>query len=48
MKALQPQLKIIGSFNPFTTNVPRHIGTSQLISIANQLTGFYMMENISR
>ena len=25
------------------TNVPHHIETSQLICIANQLTGFYMM-----
>ena len=33
-------------FNPLTTNVPHHIETSQLIYIANQLTGFYMMENI--
>ena len=33
-------------FNPLTTNVPHHIETSQLICIANQLAGFYMMENI--
>ena len=32
--------------NPLTTNVPHHIETSQLILIANQLTGFYMMGNI--
>ena len=32
--------------NPLTTNVPHHIETSQLISNANQLTGFYMMGNI--
>ena len=31
-----------------TTNVLRHIETSQLICRANQLTGFYMMENIGR
>ena len=31
------------TFNPLATNVPHHIGTSQLISIANQLTGFYMI-----
>ena len=30
------------------TNVPHHIETSQLICIANQLTGFYMIENIGR
>ena len=30
-------------FNPLTTNVPHHIETSQLICIANQLTGFYIM-----
>ena len=30
------------SINPLTTNVPHHIETSQLICIANQLTGFYM------
>ena len=28
------------------TNVPHHIETSQLTCIANQLTGFYMIENI--
>ena len=32
--------------NPLTTNAPHHIETSQLIYIANQLTGFYMMGNI--
>ena len=32
-------------FNPLTINVPHHIEASQLISNANQLTGFYMMEN---
>ena len=36
------------SFNPLTTSVPYHIETSQFISNANQLTGFYMMGNISR
>ena len=34
--------------NPLTTNVTHHIETSQLICILNQLTGFYMMGNISR
>ena len=34
--------------NPLMTNVPLHIETSQLICIANQLTGFYMMGNIGR
>ena len=34
------------SFNPLMTNVPHHIETSQLTCIANQLTGFYMIENI--
>ena len=33
-------------FNLLTTNVSHHIETSQLICIANQLTGFYMMGNI--
>ena len=28
------------SFNPLTTSVSYHIETSQLIFIANQLTGF--------
>ena len=32
--------------NPLTTNVLDHIESSQLICSANQLTGFYMMENI--
>ena len=35
-------------FNPLTINVSYHIETSQLIYIANQLTGFYMMGNIGR
>ena len=34
--------------NPLTTNVPHCIETSQLIFIASQLTGFYMMGNIGR
>ena len=32
--------------NPFTTNVPHHIETIQLICNPNQLTGFYMIGNI--
>ena len=28
-----------------TTNVPHHIETSQLVCIANQVTGLYMMGN---
>ena len=36
------------SINPLTTNVPHQIETSQLICIANQLTGFYLMGNIGR
>ena len=38
----------LDSLNPLTTNVPHYIETSQLICIANQLTGFYMMGNIGR
>ena len=34
--------------NPLTTNALHHIETSQLICIANQLTGFYIMTNIGR
>ena len=34
--------------NPLTTGVSHHIETNQLICRANQLTGFYMMGNISR
>ena len=34
------------SLNALTTNVPHDKETSQLICIANQLTGFYMMGNI--
>ena len=37
---------IQSDFNPLRTNVPHHIETSQLTCNANQLTGFYMMENI--
>ena len=33
-------------FNPLTTNDSHHIETSQMICIANQLTGFYMIGNI--
>ena len=39
---------ITRNFNPWTTNDPYHIETKQLITIANQLIGFYMLENISR
>ena len=34
--------------NLLTTNVPHYIETSQLVCIANQLTGFYIMRNIGR
>ena len=34
--------------NPLTINVRHHIETSQLICIANQLGGFYMMRNTGR
>ena len=34
--------------NLLTTNVNHHIETTQLIFNASQLTGFYMMRNISR
>ena len=34
--------------NPLTTNVSHDIETSQLICSANQLTGFYIMENTGR
>ena len=37
---------LMSSFIPLTINVPHHIETSQLICIADQLTGFYMMRNI--
>ena len=37
---------VLVTFDPLTTNVPHHIETSQLISNANLLTGFYMMGNI--
>ena len=35
-------------FNQLTTNVPNQIETSQLICSANQLTGLYIVRNISR
>ena len=38
--------RFYGLFNPSMTNVPRHIETSQLICIANQLTGLYILMNI--
>ena len=34
--------------NPFTANAPYHIETNQLICIANQLIGFYVMGNVGR
>ena len=34
--------------NLLTTSVRHHTETSQFICIANQMTGFYMMENIGR
>ena len=34
--------------NPLTANVPHHIKTTQLICIANQLTGFSMIGNNGR
>ena len=34
--------------NLLTTNLPKHIETTQLIWNANQLTGFYMMGDIGR
>ena len=39
---------IDSKIKPLTTNVLHHIETSQLICIADQLTGFYMMGNIGR
>ena len=41
-------LIISGKLEVLTTNVPHHIETSQVICIANELTGFYMMGNIGR
>ena len=38
--------RIFDYVNPLRTNVLHHIGTSQLICNAKQLTGFYMMRNI--
>lgn len=34
--------------NPLMTDAPHHTETSQMIGIANQLTGFYVMGNIDR
>ena len=45
LKLMPPNL--ICCFNPLTTRVPNRMETSRLICIANQLTGFYVMENIS-
>ena len=36
------------TINSLTTNVPHHTETIQLICIANQWTGFYMMGRIGR
>ena len=41
-------LTLFSQSNPLTTNVPEHIETSQLICIANQLTGFFIMGDIGR
>ena len=35
-------------FNTLTINVPQYIETIQLISSANQLTGYYMMGKTDR
>ena len=40
--------KIQRYINPLMTNVSHHIENSELICRANQLTGFYVMENIGR
>ena len=39
---------VLRFFNPLMTIVPHPIETSQLTCNADQLTGFYMMENIGR
>ena len=41
--SLEMNILLVSIVNPFTANVPRHVETSQLIYIANQLTGFYMI-----
>ena len=38
----------VKQINPLTTSVPHHTDTCQLICIANQLNGFYMIGNIGR
>ena len=43
-----PKIRWKNVVNQLTTNVPYHVETSQLISNANQLTGFYMIGNIGR
>ena len=44
----EDSIKRFLGLKPLTANVLHHIETSQLIWIANQLTGFYMMGNIGR
>ena len=47
--AIESPLKMMkNAFYFMLTNVPHHIEPNQLIYIANQLTGFYMMGNIGR
>ena len=46
MKTYWFRTKAVLAFNPLMTNVPHYIETSQLICIANHLTGFSMMGNI--
>ena len=41
-------LEAVHYVNLLTTNVPHHTETNQLICIANQLTGSYMMGSIGR
>ena len=48
LKDSKTKSMMIRDINPLTINVPQHIETSQLICLANQLTGFYIMENIGR
>ena len=45
---LKNQPFFVDIINPLTTSVPHHTETSELICMANQFTGFYMMRNIGR
>ena len=48
LRTILLEATISSLIDSLTTSVPYHLETSQLICNANQLTDFYMMDNIRR